>query len=49
MMVVEEAGKQPTPKPDTSWDDMWTAMAPAVLEAQQMVLSELDNVRKQER
>lgn len=48
-IMTEEAGKQPTPKPDTSWDDMWTAMAPAVLEAQQMVLSELDNVRKQER
>lgn len=45
----EEASKQPTPKPDTTWEEMWKTMAPAVSEAQQMVLSELDDVRKQER
>lgn len=46
---AEEAGKQPAPKPDTTWEDMWQTMAPAVSEAQQMVLNELDSVRKQER
>eukprot|EP00892_Ulva_mutabilis_P011010 jgi/Ulvmu1/8281/UM041_0093.1 len=48
-MMAEEAGKQPAPKPDTTWEDMWKIMAPGVTEAQQKVLTDLDEVRKQER
>lgn len=51
MIVIpaEEAAKQPTPKVDNTWEHMWKTMAPGVTEAQQKVLTELDEVRKQER